>query len=270
MANLSVIVPNQNIVNRFGNFSPEVTSQMNKQIVSVEQQYGSIIDEVAKNSNIPRELIIAMIIAISNGQNNGDYKSVDGLIRSGLFGLSQKTAKLILATEMGKKRMSVDELNYLRNNDSNIASYLSDDKGKKSFNEHWDADYRSNYVAVNDNQKSKILFDLKNPKVSIQIGAIWLGQVWDKFSEQTNNPIDKVVITMLLPYNEFGAKWLHGNNFARNRSWNIDYTSQEWIDKLPKPVNDKSLSNIINPYKGWVGTSLIQMLNRGGLIYELS
>jgi len=266
MAEFSLNVPSENIVKRFGEFTDEMSNSMfSKKIASVKNQYGQIIDEVSKNSNVPQELIIAMILALSNGENNTVYRSNDKLYRSGLFSLSNKTAKQILAREMAQGRMTDKEIEYLGQAEPKIASYLSKDKGKKSFNYHWSADSNVGLDRISDTINS---FNLRNPKVSIGIGAIWLGQIWDKFSEQTKNPIDKVIVTALLPYDDGG--WLSGNSFARNKSWDIDYTSPEYIGKLPAPAFKTAPSNIINPNKGWVGESLRDILNKKGILYNLS
>lgn len=258
-------VPNENIATQFGEFNQEVAKGFTNKINAIKNQYGSIIDEVSENSNVPRELIIAMIIALSDGNNNPIYRSNDKLFRSGLFSLSNKTAKQILAREMGLGRMTQQEIDYLQKADPKIGSYLSKDKGTKSYNYHWSPDYNIGLDRISDTTNSWIL---TNPKASIAIGAIWLGQLWDKFSEQTSNPIDKVMVTAMLPYNDNG--WMSGNDFAKAKSWSTDYTKSDQIDKLPKPENKEAPSNIINPNKGWVGDSLKMVLNRNGLLYLLT
>jgi hypothetical protein len=265
MAEFNLSVPNQNIIGRFGEFTDEFSDSFSKKTSSINNLYGSIIDEVSKNSNVPRELIIAMIIALSNGENNTLYRSNDKLNRSGLFSLSNKTAKQILAREMSEGRMTEQEIKYLSDVEPKIASYLSKDKGKKSFNYHWSADKNVGLDRISDTING---WNLRSPKVSIQIGTIWLGQMWDKFSEQTKNPIDKVIITALLPYDDGG--WLSGSSFAKNKSWDIDYTSPEYIGKLPAPAFKTAPSNVINPKKGWVGEALRDVLNKKGILYNLT
>lgn len=265
MAEFKLNVPNENIASQFGEYNQEVAKDFNNKINTVKTKYGSIIDEVSANSNVPKELIIAMIMALSDGNNNTIYRSNDKLFRSGLFSLSNKTAKQILAREMGLGRMTEAEVAYLTQADPKIGSYLSKEKGTKSYNYHWSADYNLGLDRISDTTNSWIL---TNPKSSIAIGAIWLGQLWDKFSEQTNNPIDKVIVTAMLPYNDGG--WLSGNDFAKAKSWSTDYTSADNIEKLPKPSTKDAPSNIINPNKGWVGDSLKMVLNRNGLLYLLT
>ena len=270
MAQFNLNVPNENIAKQYGDFSTEYSDNLNKKIASIKNLYGSVIDEVSKNSNVPKELIISMIIALSDGVNNFTYRSNDKLYRSGLFSLSNKTAKQILAREMAQGRMSQQEIDFLSKADPKIASYLSKEKGGKSFNYHWSSDSNAGLDRISDTTNTWIL---TNPKTSIGIGTIWLGQLWDKFSEQTTNPIDKVIITALLPYNDNG--WLSGNDYAKAKSWDIDYTSREYIDKLPKPATEKSDANtIVKPKLAnklrWVGDNLKDILNRNGLLYNLT
>ena len=141
MAQFNLNVPNENIAKQYGDFNKEYSDSLNKKIASIKNLYGSIIDEVSKNSKVPKELIISMIIALSDGVNNFTYKSNDKLYRSGLFSLSNKTAKQILAREMAQGRMSQEEIDFLSKADPKIASYLSKEKGKnrsKERNEPFD------------------------------------------------------------------------------------------------------------------------------------
>jgi hypothetical protein len=262
MAQFNINVPNKNLSAIYGDISTENSSVLLKKVNSVKNLYGNIIDEVSTQSNVPKELVIAMIIALSNGTNNNIYRSNDKLYRSGLFSLSNKTAKQILARELGQGRMSQKEIDYLTQADPKIGNYISNEKGTKGFNYHWLSDYNVGLDRVSDTVNS---FNLTNPKSSIAIGTIWLGQLWDKYSEQTTDPIDKVIITALLPYNDNG--WLSGNKYAKTNSWSTDYTSKENIDKIPKPAKKEAPSNIINPNKGWVVDSLKDILNRNGLLY---
>lgn len=265
MEQFNLNVPNENLSKQFGDIPKEYSDSLIKKTNTVRNLYGNIIDEVSENSNVPKELIIAMIVALSDGVNNTTFRSNDKLFRSGLFSLSNKTAKQILAREMAQGRMTQKEIDYLTKADPKIGSYLSKEKGNKSYNYHWSSDNNLGLDRISDTINT---FILTNPKVSIAIGTIWLGQLWDKFSEQTKNPIDKVIITALLPYNDGG--WLSGNNFAKAKSWDIDYTSKENIEKLPKPENKEVLSNTINPKKGWIGDSLKDVLNRNGLLFNLT
>jgi hypothetical protein len=262
MAEFKLNVPNKNISTMYGDFAPDVMNGFQKKIDSVKQKYGNIIEQASINSNVPKELIIAMILALSNGENNTPYKSNDKLVRSGLFSLSNKTAKQILAREKAEGRLSDKEIRMLSEADPKVGLYISDDKGAKTFNFHWKADYNLGLDRIKDEMNK---WDLTNAKLSIPIGTIWIGQLWDKFSTQTLNPIDKVIITALLPYDDKG--WMSGNEFAKAKSWNTDYTEKENWASLPKPATDSAMSNIINPNKGYIGESLKNILNRNGYLY---
>jgi hypothetical protein len=134
-------------------------------------------------------------ITTEHGINLQDaYCRVDNVVINNKTNMSflvnvyaDKTAKQILAREMAQGRMSQQEIDFLSKADPKIASYLTKDKGTKAFNYHWSSDYNAGLDKISDTTNSWIL---TNPKTSIGIGAIWLGQLWDKFSEQTNNPID--------------------------------------------------------------------------------
>jgi hypothetical protein len=270
MAQYNLLVPNKNL----GAIAVSETSNINSALGSIRNQYGSIISECAEMSKVPAELVSAIIYSMSNGVNNTPYKTNDinpftkntfeRLTRSGVFALSSKIAKIIICNEMmggDRRRMSSAELDYLRKTDPVVASYLSDEKGSKGFGEHWSADASAGVDRISD---TKNPFNTTNTRLSIALGTIWIGQLWDKYATQTNNPIDKVIITIMLPYN--GGNWFGGNDFLKNKSWNIDYTSKSYIDKLPKPENKTAPANVINPSGGWVGTSLGKVLGTGGCL----
>ncbi len=261
MAQYKLNVPNVNISNQFGEYSPEMASDFKKKLEKLDKQYGNVIYNSAVNSFVPSELIKAMIIALSNGENNKVYTSADNLNRSGLFSLSNRTAKQILARERALNRMSAKELDVLTKANPKVGVYLSNDKGVNLPNYNYLTDYKRGLEKISDTENS---WDLTNPQLSIPIGTIWLGQLWDKFSE-TFNPIDKVIITAMLPNNDKG--WLSGNEFVKPRPFATDYTKKENLDTLPKPSDKNDNKNIINPDGGWVGESLKKILNRNGLLY---
>ena len=255
----NIVIPYTDFVAIDGDLKNKVTNSVN----TVKINYGSIIDKCAENSNVPKELLYSLVLALSNGKNNTAFRSNDQLIRSGLFSLSQKTAKIILCTEMFYKRLNPAEMNLLSSNDPAIASYLTAEKGTKSFNQHWSSDFNIGVDKISD---TKYPFNLLNPNVSIQLGAIWLGMVWDAYSKQTTNPLDKVIITMLLPYNG----WLAGNSFCKNKSWSIDYTKPQYVKTLPRPSSPLRGDNVINPNGGYVVDSLRSILAKGGIIDDLA
>lgn len=228
-------------------------------IGNLKKQYGSIVDEVAANSKVPKELLYSMIMVLSNGQNNTQFKSVDKLVRKGLFSLSNKTSKAILSKEVGNKRLNEAEKAYLSKNDPIIAGYLGE-KGRKATNEHWSSDFTTGEYHISDTVNP---FDLMKPEVSIQLGAIWLGQMWDKVSEQSRKPEDKVIVAMALPYGmlqnngvlNVNNPYNSGNGFIKGL-WNVDLTDPANIQKIPSPSNETATSNIINPNGGSAAEAL--------------
>ena len=238
------------------------------EVSAIKNQYKSIIDKVSENSNLPKELMYSLLYVISNGENSTPYKTNDKLVRSGIFGLSQKQVKEILAREMSQNRMNEAEKSYLIASEPKLKTYLSpkSEKGTLADHEHWSSDATMGDAMIND---TKNPFKLMSPELSAQVQAIWLGQLIDTYSKQTNNPFDKAVVTILLPANG----WLSGNNFARSKPWTNDYTGKDF-KLLPKAENAMSASAIIaNPKlatkKGVapsVEFALREMLATGGVL----
>ena len=276
MATFNLKVPNKNLPG----VGQQNYSTIKTKLTGLKDTIGSIVKECSAMSNIPEELIYSFIVGLSNGVNNTAYQTRDlnpalpttyePLVRSGYFALSNKIAKIVLCHEMvggEKRRMSTAELSYLRNADPVLASYLSDDKGRKGFNEHWSSDWNAGVDKISDKINP---INLLNPKVSIAIGTMWIGQLWDKFSAQTSNPLDKVIISIFLPYKGKAQTWNGANNWVQLKDWNADYTLPKNKDTLPKPENKMSSGNIINPNGGWVGDSLNVILGEGGTLWSLT
>lgn len=237
----------------------QVETFVSTTIPNLKKQYGSIVEEVSKNSNVPKELLYSLMLILSNGQNNTQFKSADKLVRKGLFSLSNKTSKSILSREVGSKRLNEAEKAYLSKHDPVIASYLGE-KGTKGINEHWTSDFTTGEYYISDTVKP---FDLMKPEVSIQLGAIWLGQMWDKIAEQTKSPEDKVIIAMALPYGilnqngrlDVNSPYVSGNGWVRGM-FNVNFTNPENINKIPAPSSATASSNIINPNGGSASEAL--------------
>lgn len=265
MATINYSAPNKNLtplisVSEESKISNEIKLLKNSAIYP-------IVEKCAENSNVPKELIYSLIYTLSNGKNNPEFKTNEfprKLNRSGYFSLSQKIAKIILLGELGNNRLSIAERQFLNEyGNTALKNYILPEKGTKSFNQHWLADLNVGSDRVSDSLNP---FNLLTPEVSIAIGTIWIGQVVDKYSEQTSTPIDKVLITMLLPYNG----WLGGNDFCKNKLWTIDYTALKNFERLPRPENLKAPSNIINPNGGYVGKALATILAGGGTLDYLT
>jgi hypothetical protein len=209
----------------------------------IKLNYAKAIETASKNSNVEPRLLYALMYVISAGKNLTPYKTNDKFVRQGIFGLSQKLAKQILTYEMQTNSMNPAEKDYLKSLDPAIASYLSDEKGTKTSGEHWQAD-SSTKLLINEN---KLPFNLMNPYVSAQIEAIWLGQLLDYYGKQTNNPVDKAFITMLLPSNQYGQMPLMaGNDWARNKPFTNDYLGKDH-KILPNAHDSNSPYAIISP-----------------------
>jgi hypothetical protein len=272
MATFNLTVPNKKLA-PLGDFDKTVKNGQAQTFVAngianLKNQYSSIINEVAANSNVPKELLYSMILVLSNGQNNTQYKSVDKLVRKGLFSLSNKTSKGILSREVGMKRLNDAEKAYLSKHDPIIASYLGE-KGNKATNEHWSSDFTTGEYYISDTANP---FNLMKPEVSIQLGAIWLGQVWDQIAQQSNSPEDKVVITMTLPYGTLenngmlntAKPYISGDGYVRT-NW-LDYTDPKNISKIPAPSNATATSNIINPNGGSAAEALKMVFAPNGTL----
>ena len=270
---------------------PEAVSRgIDSDLSRLKSQYGSIISEAAKNSNIPEELLTSFVLFLSNGQNNAPWQSADGLIRSGLFSLSNKVGKGVLATELALGRMSEAEKKYLRESgDTNLNNFLSDTKAPTwGIDEHWKSAFNTGVVRLSDKSSP---INWQNPKIAIQTGAIWIGQVWDKIAEQSSKPLDKVIVTIFLPYGltaqagsqkfMFSNPFFMGSSFVQNRRWDVDYadtneaTGKFWLPNVSssgdttKGFSQKNTSNIINPKGGDVRSVIYKIMAKNGSLDRL-
>lgn len=250
MSKFNISVPNKNVgVNALPQRN-SIASKINK----IKSEYGTIIDEVAANSNVPAQLLIAFIGEISDGDATKTWKTGEGFVRSGLFGLSEVVGKQVLARERAKGRMNDAELAFLRSaGDKNLNTFLSDERPSSAPNPNtwWSTAASTGLNRISDtNQQQPI--NWKNPKIAIQTGAIWLGQVWDEIGSQVNQPLDKVLITMFYPYGanwmrsterayfDRSGGWLSGAPYIKAYGWNVDFTD-------PKQVTGK---NWLTGYSG--------------------
>ncbi len=282
MADFQINIPNKNLVENSIGERNELATTIN----SMKSKYSNIVNEVAANSNIPAELIYSFMAALSNGKNNKPFMTGDRLIRSGLFSLSNKVGKGILATEKANGRMNAAETAFLQGaGDATLSHFLDDDKlPTDTLNKHWKSAAGTGVDRISDNTNP---VDWTNPKIAIQTGAIWIGQVWDKFSEQTKSPLDKVIVTILLPYGLywqagqrttiFGSGWLMGSSIAKRNDWNTDYTTHGqkggvWLANDNRAItvygaaHQRNSSHIINPKGGFVGDSIKNIMGKNGLL----
>lgn len=286
MATFNINVPSRALTP----INPTTSQSINSDLSKLKTQYGSIISEAAKNSNIPEELLYSFVLFLSNGQNNAPFTSADGLNRSGLFSLSNKVGKGILANEVGMKRLSEAERKYLRESgDLNLTNFLADKKESTwGLDEYAPSAFNTGVTRLSDTAKP---INWQNPRIAIQTGAIWIGQVWDKIAEQSNKPLDKVIVTIFLPYGltsqagtqrtQFGNPFFMGSSFVQNRSWNVDYsdtnevTGKFWLPATTgfgdttKGFSQKNTANIINPKGGDVRSVIYKIMAKNGSLDQL-
>jgi len=233
MANYSIKVPEKN----YTQLASYIQAPVKTKLESLKANYGTIVDEVAANSNVPAELLYSFMMILSNGVNEQPFQSADKHIRSGLFSLSNKVGKEVLTREMAKGRMNAAEKEFLNNaGDANLKLYIGDDypPGVKSGNKFWKNAKSGFPNAISATSKQNPI-NWMNSKVAIQVGALWIGQVWDKISEQTRNPLDKVIITIAMPYGSYvqkgtqnfmyGSSFMSGSSIIEHRPYNTVYTS---------------------------------------------
>lgn len=237
MATFDIKVPNKN----FTELQTYIGNELATGVNGLKAKYGTIVDEVAANSNIPAALLYSFMMVLSNGKNNSAWVSSDTHTRSGLFSLSDKVGKEVLARERAKGRMNDAELAFLRGaGDANLNIFLGDEKpsGSQNANKWWKS---AASVGINRISKTSQVIPINwtNPKIAIQTGAIWIGQVWDEISQyDKRTPLDKVIITITMPYGsqiQAGTKkfyinattggYMSGSQIVKHRPFNTDYTT---------------------------------------------
>lgn len=248
MAQFNINVPDNN----FNEIQSYIQTPLVNKINSLKSDVGTIVSTVSDNSNVPEQLIYTMMILLSNGKNNAEYEANDAHMRSGLFSLSNKVGKEILARERGKGRMNEAELSFLRSaGDANLNTFIADEKpaGVQSVNRFWKTAAGTGLNRISRTSQQEPI-NWTNAKIAIQTGAIWIGQVWDELSANgSKKPLDKVIITMLMPYgsqiqnkklsmgyrqaNSMG--YMSGSRIVQHRPYNTDYTAttkQKLKDKI--------------------------------------
>jgi hypothetical protein len=234
MANFNIKVPEKNY-SALANF---IQSNAQTKLAALKTSYGTIVDEVAANSNVPAELLYSFMMILSNGVNEPAFQSADGQIRSGLFSLSNKVGKEVLTRELAKGRMNAAEKEFLNNaGDANLKLFIGDDypPGVKSGNKFWKNAKSAFPTSISATSKQNPI-NWMNAKVAIQVGALWIGQVWDEISQYTKKPLDKVIITIAMPYGSYIQKgtnnfiyertgYMSGSSIITHRPYNTDYTT---------------------------------------------
>jgi len=279
MAKFNISVPNKFVGTNAQFEQNKIAQKINK----IKKEYGTIIDEVATNSNVPAPLLIALIGELSDGDASKTWTTGDGFRRSGLFALSEVIGKQILARERAKGRMNDAELAFLRSSgDKNLKTFLSDDRPVTAPNPNlwWSTAATTGLNRISATNK-QLPIDWKNPKIAIQTGAMWLGQIWDEIGSQVNNPLDKVLITMFYPYGanwqrstertyfDRSGGWLSGAPYIKSFGWQTNFTDpkqatgKNWLTGY-SGAYDPDKFNDIHP-KG----SFLMIKRSGGAITEV-
>lgn len=206
---------------------------------NLKSTYGKIVGECAKNSNVPEVLIYSMIAALSNGENNSAFKTNDytavpfaftPLVRSGLFSLSNRTARVALLYEINNQRINEAERAYLNKYGNEwVKLYIQKDRPSASqlgVNKWWSNGTGVQVRSINDSLcLTNFPFNLNSPEVSIAIGTMIIGQAWDYYGKINNEPLGSVVSSMLLPWdNNYDGV---GNSYSFNKT-----VLQEIMNKL--------------------------------------
>lgn len=249
--------------------------------------YNAVI-ECSKNSNVPKELLFSMILALSNSKNNSAYKSADmkgripePLVRMGYFALSNMTARICLYNEIQNNRINEAERSYLNKyGNIHVQNYIIDKpttESNKTLAKWWRLANGSNVQKISDaNCLSVAPFNLDAPEVSICIGAIMLGQCWDFYAKYLSKPLVPVIASLLLPYDFhlYSSTTSYPFNTEMIRPpLNVitDWENMKAIDKLPRPNIKQpfiasSNGNVINPNGNWIGLYVPLVAGKGGAL----
>ena len=187
---------------------PSVKSELDK----IKAQYGTIIANIAKITNVPEDLLVSFIFIESKG--NAKAKLVKAI---GLMQVQPQAANDIIWYENSKKRLGDAEKailrKYLGTRLDCILSmrYMSD---KRTCN-------KNTGLSVTES-------DLYNPEFNILVGAIFLGILMDAHTENGKIRLDKVVVR----YNKgFFTKMPKGDTVASFYA-SQPKSSQDYIKKL--------------------------------------
>lgn len=179
----------------------------------IKSQYGNIITNVSRLTNVPEELIIAMIFIESRGNTKAVSSRATGLMQ-----LDYTSAGDIIFFENKNKRLSLPEKEI-------ITKYI----GKSKIDCILKMKYMGDRIACN-NFKGYVLTqkDLYNPELNILIGAIYLGILIDDHTQNGVIRLDQLV----LRYNKgFFTKFNKSDSVSKIYA-NASSISQDYIKKL--------------------------------------
>ena len=147
-------------------------ASIKKQIKTIKDNYGVFIKHSAKISNVPEELITAIIFIESAGNPNAISKAnAIGLMQ---IGTNSPTDILFLEKNLG--RLNDDEKKLLENH-----------IGKSRLNDILSMAYMGQKSVITKN-------DLLNPELNILIGTIFLGLLMYRHIEGNTVRLDKVIV----------------------------------------------------------------------------
>lgn len=182
-------------------------------IGNIQSTYGAIIANVSKLTNVPEELIVALIFIESRGKQNAVSGKATGLMQ-----LDYTSAGDIVFFDNKQKRLSEAEK-------ALIIKHIGQTRfnaiiGMKWMGEKTKANGYKGYVLTKT--------DLLNPELNILLGAIYLGILIDDHTENGVIRLDKLV----LRYNKgFFTKFPKSATVTQVYAA-ASKTSQDYIKKL--------------------------------------
>lgn len=181
-----------------------------RKLNEIGEKYKSEIDLASALTNVPKEIIKSFIFI----ESRGDKDAVSGAKAIGLMQLQPMTADSVIVTEYKNRALSKLEYNELVRHlgKSKVDCILS--------MPHANAVVPcAKKVVIDDTQYGVVINeqDLKNSGLNILVGAMLLGQLIHRYTENGKVRLDKVVVR----YNT-GRKEIKGN------------TIEETLKGLPK------------------------------------
>lgn len=140
---------------------------------TIQAKYGNVINNIARISNVPKELIESFIFIESSGEANAQTPYAVGLMQ-----VNPATASDVMVKEKLSGRLNAEE-------SAIIKKYLG-----------------TRYEKLNTvNSKTKYTIgtfvtneDLFKPEFNVLIGTLLLGQLIDEFTENGHIRFDKIVV----------------------------------------------------------------------------
>ncbi len=158
--------------------NPNPAAMNRAKMNQIYTKYRREIDQAVLLTNVPRELILAIIFTESSGVPN---LSVPPVSATGLMQLTPGTADGMIFIEKSKGRLSAQEIAICH-------KYLG-----ARLNGILQQKYLMHKIAANHNTgRTVTVADLKNPEFNILVAAITLGLMIDDFTEGGVVRLDKV------------------------------------------------------------------------------